>query len=166
MVVLLFISSMNLYTFKTGGFRWRCANVLDVSGDSYSERGAKAFRTAAGEAGFGEICPVSYDPVSGKIEDAIKKLSDKCQLCRANVVFANARFLASMFVEVQKQQYKGEWVVADSVLDDNFVSKMTEQLTDKSSVHEVMQGMCELALEKAKASRSQQLPSNAILVDT
>ena len=61
MGVLLFISSMNLYTFKTGGFRWNCANVLGVSGDSYSEQGAKAFRTAAEKKDI-LICAVSYDP--------------------------------------------------------------------------------------------------------
>lgn len=125
---------------QTDHFNWKCANVLEGSGDGYSIDGAAAFKKAASV----KICSQIYTPGSTNMEKYIRDLLNKCT-CGVTVVFAKFQDLVSLFVEASKQKYSGEWVVGDSLFSsiDDVVRKMTDKMSE-SSVHEMLRGMCSL----------------------
>ena len=142
---------------RTSGYlNWTCANVLESSGDSFSFFGARAFTTAINAVNRSDfkLCTVGYksgDP--DDIEKAIRELHknkkpDGLCACQVNVVFAQNADLVQLFLEAHKQNYKGEWVVGDSLLGSlaDVARDMKKELED-SSVYESLQGMCELMFE-------------------
>ena len=96
----------------------------------------------------------------------IQSVRKKCS-CRANVVFGKYQDLVSLFVAADEEQYKGEWVVGDSLagsIDDVVREMSTEHGLSKDRVHAVLQGRC--SLNGVKFTDTQQLNLNGVLIAT
>ena len=127
---------------RVGHFKWKCANIWEGEGDTYSLNGAASFKTAASV----RTCSQVFKPGEKDMTKYIQSVRKKCS-CRANVVFGKYQDLVSLFVAADKEQYKGEWVVGDSLvgsIDDVVREMSTEHGLSKDRVHGVLQGRCSL----------------------
>lgn len=131
----------------TGHFEWGCANLLIGSGDPYSTAGIKAFETAAIENGIDVCTKAVYEAGSTDMHAPIKKIMEN-SCCRVTVLFGQSQDLASLLLEAHNQKYDGEWIMGENImgaLDD--VVKDLENHLDESSIHELLRGQFDCALE-------------------
>ena len=140
-----------------GYLNWTCANVLESSGDTYSNYGAKAFKNYIEEINgihnksFFSYCSVGYTSGSKDMKNTIEQLISNMNpagcACKVNVVFAQHADLAQLFLEADNKGYKGEWVVGDTLLGSlaDMARKVKQELQQNnkkdSSVDEILRGM-------------------------
>jgi len=134
-------------------FQWTCANVLIGLDDPYSTTGAQAFEIAAKTNNIKVCTKAQYVSGSGDMRAAISDIMDK-QCCKVNVVFGQARDLASLFLEAHEQRYDGEWVVGDNVLNsvDAIMDDLKHELSP-ASIHKLLQGIFSITAKPLKSSK-------------
>ena len=123
-------------------FKWNCANIWEGEGDAYSLNGAASFKKEASV----KTCSQVFKPGEKDMRKYIQSVRENCK-CLANVVFGKYQDLVSLFVAAHKANYKGEWVVGDSLagsIDDVVREMSTEHGLSIKEVHGVLQGRCSL----------------------
>lgn len=84
-----------------------------------------------------------YVPGSSRMKAPIKKIMEN-RCCLVTVLFGQDHDMYSLLLEAHRQNYPGEWLMSENVIDglDGIIHKLKQHL-DKSSIHKLLRGMFE-----------------------
>ena len=118
-------------------------------GDSFSTSGAEIFELEADNNGIDICMKANYEAGSLDMEAPIKQIIDSA-CCLVTVVFGQDRDISSLLLEAHRQNYAGEWVMSENIIDglDGIIESLKKDL-DEPSIHKLLRGMFECIWKQA-----------------